>query len=111
MNIDISKVINELIVEIYTSGWLKKQCKIYCKDEDTVEDFQQEVILKLLERQNNKLVEYYLLKENYLGYLHTLIRNEWFDKTSKTYKLLRTTENHVRLDGTNDELLGGCEEC
>ena len=95
---NIQDPINNLIIEITNNGWLQRNCRLFCKDVDICNDFQQQIVLKLLEKQNPKLIELYLNGDNYLSYLYVIIKNEYLDTSSQTYKLLRSTEQHVRLD-------------
>jgi len=104
------KITYKMVEEIYQSGWLLKCCRNYAFDLDVAEDFQSEVMIKIMTTPNPKLISLYLEGDKYLAYIYTIVRNEWINKSSKVFKLLRLSETYVRLDGENDEIIGGFEE-
>lgn len=93
-------VMDEIVINIYQSGWLKKQCKQFVnKDTLLLDDFVSEVILLLLEKPLNvKFINLYLTNDKWEVYLKTIIKNIYINDDSKFYKLFRSQENNISLD-------------
>lgn len=92
-------VMDEIVINIYQSGWLKKQCKQFVnKDTLLLDDFVSEIILKLLENPlNTKLIDLYLTNQKWELYLRRLIKNVYITNNSNFFKLFRSQENNTSL--------------
>lgn len=79
---------NDILIELYNTNWLIKQCFFITKDPNNADFLCSEVMIKIIENDSPKLIKLY--NENkHLNYIYTMIKNEWISKYSNTGKFIK----------------------
>jgi len=87
---------NEMLIELYETNWLRKQCFYVTKNFNTADFIMSEVTIKILERDDQNLLELYKHSKHF-NYIYTMIKNEYISKYSNTYKYLKN-DKEVEFD-------------
>jgi hypothetical protein len=85
---------NKIISDFYTSRKFNETLSKLCKNKDHIDDLKQEVIMILLEKDDNVIID--LAKGNLLlFYTIGIIRNQYHSNTSDFWKKFRNTHNEI----------------
>lgn len=90
---------NEIINEIYTTGWLAKHCHSLSSDFSLMEDLMQEIGLIVLEYKGEGLLKAYN-EGKHLAFIKMIIRNQYNSKTSPFWKVYRKNQTEELFDET-----------
>lgn len=92
-----------MLIELYETNWLRKQCLYITKDINNCDFVMSEVMIKIIERDDVKLLKLYYLGDHY-KYIYTMIKNEYTGKYSNTGKYIKNSrEVEFKINTKDDE--------
>lgn len=104
----MKNILNEIALDIYNSGWLKKECKKICpQDASLADDLFQEIILIVLEFKPSGPLQKAYLKGEHLPFIKKIIMNQFNSQTSPFYKTYKkyaalTLNEEITEDNTEE---------
>ena len=102
-------ILNKIAEDLFTSGWLKKECYKLSSDKMLMDDFLQEMLLVILEYPNDKMIEAYN-KGQHQFLIKRIINNNWNSSTSPFYKKYRKYNDLEIIDDLLEDLTDNDEE-
>lgn len=110
----MKNILDEIALDIYNSGWLKKECKKICpQNASLADDLFQEILIIVLTFKPAGALQTAYAKGEHLPFIKKIIMNQFNSQTSPFYKMYKkyatisiSINEEITEDTNNEENYG-----